>query len=322
MVNLALIGIGAWGRNYVSTLKYFKGVRIKYLCSKTIKTLHSFQGDYIKTTNYKDLLIYKDIDGVIVATPNATHYEISQEFIKRGFNLLIEKPFVNNYDQALKLKSLQQKNGSRILVGHNYLFDPPYLKTKELVKALGKIRYIYYDGSNNGPYRNGTSALWDIGPHAISLCLDIYQKDPAQISAWALDTLKPEKGFYDVSFIKLKFIDDTQAFIKISWLFPLKKRELVIVGRKDAIIYDAVADKRIVYYKDMIALQKQGKTKIVYPSYDSTKSLEMEIKEFVKIIKNKKYKTSSEMELGVKVTRILQLAEHSIRENGKPLIIS
>ena len=326
MLQLALIGVGAWGKNYISTIKSFSDCRIKYLCSKSAKTLQSFQGEYIKTTNYKDLFNYSDIDGIIIATPNSTHYRISHEFIKRGFNLLIEKPLVENYPQSLRLKSLQQNSISRILVGHTHLFDPAYVKTKELAKSIGPIRYISYEGLNNGPYRKNTSTLWDVGPHAISLCLDISKKEPIKISAWALDTLRPKRDFFDLAIIRIKFFDQTEAFIKISWLFPLRKRELVIIGSKSGIIYDADADKRIIYFKNMIPNTKdinlrKNITEVSYPKYDSKTALEVEIREFIDVVKNDNKISHSDLDFGVKVTKMIHLAEESIRHSGREIVV-
>ncbi len=323
MITLAIIGIGAWGKNYISALKSFKDCKIKYLCSSTEETLKTFQGDYVKTTNYKDLLAYKDIDGVIIATPNATHYEIAYNFLKKGVNLLIEKPLVESYSQSLKLKSLQQKTNAKVLIGHTYLFDPAYVKAKELVKSLGKIRYISYEGLNNGPYRANTSTLWDVGPHAVSLCLDIHQKEPTEVSAWALDSLNKKNKLYDFSFIKLKFSDQVEVFIKISWLYPIKKRELIIVGSKNSIMYDAVAEKRITYYKNMISpiitKHKKNNVEISYPSYNSNMPLESEIKEFIDAIRNNKNIRRSSLDFGIRVTRIINLAEQSIINAGKSI---
>ncbi len=327
MIQLALIGAGPWGRNFISTIKSFTDCRIKYVCSKTAKTLKSLRGNYIKTTNYKDLFRYSDIDGVIIATPSSTHYKISQEFLKKGFNLLIEKPLTINYLQALKLRSLHQNSKTKILVGHTYLFDPAYKKTKELAKSIGQIRYLSYEGSNNGPYRKDASILWDWGSHAISFCLDIYQKEPVQISAWALDTLRPESGLFDFALIKLKFFDQVEAFIKISWLSPIKKRELVIVGSKSTIIYNDLADKKITYYQDM-GPKVRGKNiikynpKIEYPKYQLTLPLEMEIREFIDVVKNEKTVSHSGLDFGVKITKMIHLTEQSIKQNGKPINVS
>lgn len=323
MTNLALVGIGNWGKNYISTINSLKNVKIKYLCSQSLKTLNLYKGDFVKTTNYTDFFKYKDIDGIIIATPNHTHYEISQDFLKRGFNLLIEKPMVENYSQALTLRALQKNSSSKILVGHNYLFDPAYRETKRLVKSIGRIRYISYEGTNNGPYRNGTSALWDIGSHAVSLCLDIYLEKPVQVCAWAVSPLIPGTEFYDFAIIKIIFSDQTEAFIKVSWLFPVKRRELTIVGDKDTIVYDAVANKKIIYYKNMVKTSdlKVKNTRASFPKYGRTLSLTAEINEFAEAIKKNKAVEISNLELATNITKIISLAYKSIANNGKPELI-
>ena len=317
MINLALIGVGAWGKNYVSTCKKLSNVRIKYLCAKTEETLNDFQGDFIKTNNYKDLFKYPDIDGVIIATPNATHHEISYEFLKRGFNVLVEKPMSEDYFASRSLLPIQKKNGAKFQVGHIYLFDPAYKKTKELVQSIGKLRYIDFVGTNNGPLRKGTSALWDIGSHAISLCLDISQKNPKKVSAWANTSVHPGTKYFDFTSLKLELEDGIVAYIKVSWLFPVKKRELVIVGEKDSIMYDAEAKKKVIFYKNMYS--KLNLPKITYPKYSSLTPLEIEINEFVQAIKKKKVITQSGLAFGIKVTKVLNLAERSIAQNGKAM---
>jgi len=326
MLKLALIGAGNWGKKYLTTVKSFKDCRIKYLCVKSSDTLKSIKGEYVKTTNYKDLFKYSDIDGIIIATPNSTHFKIAYEFLKRGYNLLIEKPMLESYSESLRLKSIQKITKARVIVGHTYLFDPAYIKMKKMITSIGKIRYVSYDGMNNGPYREGTSAIWDIGPHAISLCLDISQKKPVQVSTWALDTLTPKKGYYDFCFIKLKFSDQTNAYIRISWLFPVKKRELVVVGTKDAIIYDAAGDKKLTYLENMIDMSKKTRKiknsmKIFYPQYDPATPLEIELREFMDVIKYNKGITQSDLDFGIKVTKIIELAIRSIKHGGLPVDI-
>lgn len=323
MINLALVGIGNWGKNYLSTINALKNVKIKYLCSQSLETLNLYKGDFVKTINYTDFFKYKDIDGVIIATPNNTHYEVSQEFLKRGFNLLIEKPMVENYSHALNLRALQKKSSSKVIVGYNYLFDPAYKKAKQFVRSIGRIRYISYEGTNNGPYRNGTSALWDIGSHAVSLCLDIHSKEPVQVCAWAVSSLMPGTEFYDFAIMKIIFSDQTEAFIKVSWLFPVKRRELTIVGDRDTVVYDAVANKKVICYKNMVKVSdcKVENIRVSFPIYDRTLSLMAEINEFVEAIRKDKVVEKSNIEFGVNITKIISLAYKSIVNNGRPELI-
>lgn len=326
MITLALIGIGEWGKNFISTVDSMSNCQIKYVCSKTDEKLRLLDNSFYKITNHKDLFKFTDIDGVIIATAGSTHFEIAKEFLQKGFNLLIEKPLALNYSDALALKSLKDNSKARVLVGHVYLFDPAYTTVKKLFKSLGEIQYISYEGVNNGPYRSDMSILWDMGPHPISLVLDLYQKDPVQIQAWSLNKLRPKKNLFDIAFMNLKFSDETKAFVKISWLSPFKRRELVIVGSEDAIVYNDLEKKKITYYKNTgpkiingYAIKTNSERE--YPSYGSETPLQMEIKEFVEAIKENREIKKSDLDFGVRVTRLLELTEQSIKDNGRVIEI-
>lgn len=304
MINLALIGIGDWGRNYLSTIKAFPNCQIKYVCSRSPEKLLPFNENFIKTTNFKELLKYQDIDGVIIATPGSTHYQIAKELLKKGFNLLIEKPLTINYKDTLKLKT-----SAKVLVGHIYLFDPAFLKAKQLLKKIGPIQYVSYEAINKGPYRSDMSVLWDLGPHPISLLLDIYQKDPIQIQAWGINCLKLKSKLLDMVMLKMKFPDKTQAFVKISWLSPIKRRELTIVGVKSTLVYNDLQPNRLTLFENM-------GSKVKHPSYPHRLPLEVELGEFIDAISKNRAIERSNLDFGIRVTKLLSFAEQSIRKEG------
>lgn len=327
MINLALIGVGEWGKHYLSTIKNFSDCKVKYVCVRTPERLKLFSGDFIKTTNFRDLLKYKDIDGVIIATPGSTHFGIAKEFLEKGFNLLIEKPLTLKYDQALELAALKDQTIAKVMVGHIYLFDPAYLKAKTLMKKLGTIKYVSYEAVNNGPYRNDMSVLWDLGPHAAAFLLDIFEQSPTQVTAWAVDNLRPKSRLWDIVFINFKFSNYSQAFIKISWLFPVKRRELVIAGNKSTLCYNDLIPHKLTLYEDMgprltggIAVRENPQIK--HPAYQDKLPLEMELQEFVNAIRENKSIQKSDLDFGVKITKLLHFAEQSILDDGKVINVS
>jgi hypothetical protein len=61
---------------------------------------------------------------------------------------------------------------------------------------------------------------------------------------------------------------------------------------------------------------------VSYPSYDNTTSLTNEVAEFVSLIKNKKTHNRSDINLSINVTKIISMAEQSIRNNGKQIKIN
>lgn len=80
-------------------------------------------------------------DTVINATMDQMHYETTEKLISAGYNILLEKPIVNNKEELLKLQSSAQKKGVSIVICHVLRYTPFYRKIKQLIND-GKIGNI------------------------------------------------------------------------------------------------------------------------------------------------------------------------------------
>lgn len=303
MTTLALVGKGRWGKNYINTINNLSS------CVLPKK--------FVKASNYKDLFAFSGIDGVIIATPSSTHFKIAKEFLERGFNVLIEKPMTTNYKDALELSKIARKYKNIVMVGHIYLYNPAFLRVKKLIKSIGKIKYISTEGMNYGPIRNDVSALWDWGPHDISMLIDLLGSLPQEVSAYGLSSLRPNTEFYDMCNLKLKFPNDIFVFVNIGWLSPVKKRNMTIVGEKSTIVFDDTIEKKVALIQNL-GINKE----IKYPSFAKEFPLTLEISNFVNSVQNKKKKNSSSLKMGLNVIKVLEACEKSMKSNGKIIKIN
>lgn len=290
-MKFALVGRGIWGKNYIRTIKKIPGCELPK--------------DYIKTKNYNELFRYKDIDGVIIATPASTHYKIARDFLERGFNILVEKPLALNFQDALKLKKIADQNKVAVaMVGHIYLFNPAFETFKKYVQKIRKILYIESYGSNYGPFRKDVSPLWDWAPHDISMLTDIFGK-PTSITAW-----ETNRTMY---YIKLNF-RKMSTFIFCGSQSPIKKRSMTAVGNKSAVIFDDTSSRKVLYIKKLSRIPK-----ISYPYYNKEDSLRRQLVEFINCIKAKK-KPKTDLNHGTEVVKIIEAAEKSLREGGRIIL--
>lgn len=302
MTTLALVGAGRWGKNYINTIRNLSSCELPER--------------YVKTKNYKELFAFDNIQGVIIATPSSTHFKIAKEFLEKGFNILIEKPTTTNYKDALRLSKIAGKNKNIVMVGHIYLYNPAFLKVKELIKSAGKIKYISTEGMNYGPIRSDVSALWDWGPHDVSMAIDLLGDLPEEVSGNGLSSLRPETEFYDMCNLKLKFANDTYCFINIGWLSPIKKRSMTIVGEKSTIVFDDTIEKKVTVIKNLKTKETDN------PSYPKNSPLMLEISSFVDLIENKEKNNNSSLKMGLDVVKVLEACEKSMRMNGKIIKIN
>lgn len=317
MSTLAILGVGRWGKNYIKAVENIPKINLKYLCASQKKTLESFNDKYVKVYNFKDLLRFKDIDGIIIATPSSTHYTLAKFFLSKGYNLLIEKPLTTNYDHAEELGKIYQRVKSITMVGHVYLYNTAYLKFKEKILEIGTIQYLEFEGCNFGPFPKNSSALWEWAPHDVAMCLDILSKFPVDISVWAVGK--------DMVYARLRF-KNTQAFMKLGWLSPVKRRRVTIVGSKSSIIFDDTLDKKIIFYENVgsdFATDKEGLNNNFYPRYPKyfqEEPIVSELKEFVDCLKKKK-KPRTDLEHGLAVIKVIQSMKESINNNGKIIYV-
>lgn len=305
MTNLALIGIGRWGKNYIRTLKDIKDVNLKYICASSDQNLQKISGDYIKLKNYKDLIKHKEIEGIIIATPSATHYRIAKYFLPQGHNLLIEKPLAVKYEDAKYLEKIQKNSKSIAMVGHIFLYNPAFLEFKKLVNQMGKIEYLDFEGCDYGPFPKDSSALWEWAPHDVSMCLDLLSKMSISVQAWSFKK--------DMVYTKLNF-KDTVAFMKFGWLSPVKKRKVTVVGSKSSIIFDDTKDRKISFY------EKMGLAVPQYPDYSCEEPLMTELEEFVSCIRNNR-PPKTDLNNSVLVLKVIDAMQKSINKNGKLIFL-
>ena len=84
------------------------------------------------------------LDLVTVATPNATHYEISRSFLEAGFHVLCEKPLTMTAEEAEHIVAVSRETGRICAVNYGYSGYPLVRQMKAMIAGgeLGKIRLI------------------------------------------------------------------------------------------------------------------------------------------------------------------------------------
>lgn len=289
MTTLALIGKGRWGKNYINTIAQIKDCRLPE--------------ENIKARDYKSILQKKGIDGVIITTPASTHFEIAKKFLEGGFNLLIEKPITTSLSDALKLKKNQ--GSSTVMVGHIFRYNSAFIELRKQIQKIGKIKFIHSEGMNNGPIRSDVSALWDYAPHYISMIVSLLG-NPLSVSA--LETGSNPDDSYT---LKLKFSGDLSTFSKVSRASPVKKRNLSISGEKGEIIFDDLADKKLL-------VKIFAENRKYYPQVSKITPLENELLEFIDCIKTKR-RPKTDLDEAIITIKVLEAAEESIKQDGKEI---
>lgn len=120
-INIAVIGKGGMGTSNTLTALSVEGVKLVGVCDlydKRLKDAKAQWGNEIFVTkDYKEILLRKDIDAVIIATPDHWHQPIAIEAMNAGKHVYCEKPVIHKLGEGKALIEAQKKSGVLFQVG-------------------------------------------------------------------------------------------------------------------------------------------------------------------------------------------------------------
>ena len=245
MIRLGLIGAGRWGKNFIRTIRELGGVTLSALCSRHPDSRSLVDSSCTILCDWHDLACNDLCDGVIIATPPDTHTEILGAMISARIPSMVEKPLTLDLQEALDLQELLRENPTPVLVDHTYLFHPAYRELKRLSSQLGPIRSIQSEGGGPGPFRPNYTALWDYGPHDISLCLDLLGASPIRMELTHADVLPQKDGIGGSYKLALVFPDNVTATIRVSNMKREKVRRVAVEFAGDQLVFDDLAPHKL-----------------------------------------------------------------------------
>lgn len=252
MINIAQIGVGYWGPNLLRNLIANKECNVK-----TVIDLAKERRDFVKglypavavTDNAQQVFDDPSIDAIVIATPVATHFDLSIAALKSGKHVLVEKPMAKTATEVEKIGVIAKKNDLVAMVGHTFLYNAAVRYLKQLVYSgeLGEIRYIYSQRLNLGRIRSDVDALWNFAPHDVSIIQYLLgDPTPVSVARHGMDYVQP--GIEDVVFLDIVYPNKVMAHIHVSWLDPHKVRQMIVVGSKKMVVYDDIAENKIAIY--------------------------------------------------------------------------
>lgn len=191
------IGVGLIG--YGMAARVFHAPVIESVPRLRLKKVFARRGDearerYPQVEVVRDaaaLLRDEEITLVVVATPNASHFELARDSLLAGKHVVVEKPFTNTSDEARQLIELAGERERLISVHHNRRWDGDFLTVRSVVASglLGRlVEYeSHFDRFRNRPRPNawredegpGSGILYDLGPHLIDQALVLFGRPHA-----------------------------------------------------------------------------------------------------------------------------------------------
>lgn len=188
-INVGLVGYGFSGRVFhlppmLENDKY----NIKKIMARSEKNVNDIKVSYPEfeiVSNFDDIINDSKIDLVVIATANEVHYEYTKKALEMKKHVVCEKPFVEKYEDALKLFELAKKNNVILRVFHNRKYDGDINTLKELIKEKDFGRLISFstrfdryrpEVNENWRFKEGNMAgiFYDLAPHLVHHVIELF----------------------------------------------------------------------------------------------------------------------------------------------------
>jgi predicted dehydrogenase len=162
-IRFAVIGCGGMGTGHLSSLvKRSEADNIQVVAVSDVyqRRLTRAMGICHGTgdRDYRRVLERKDIDAVLIATPDHWHAKISIDAMESGKHVYVEKPMTHTVEQAIQLREAVKRSGRILQVGPNGTANDSYWVAGEAIRAgrIGKVTWA--QGSYN---RNARICLFN-----------------------------------------------------------------------------------------------------------------------------------------------------------------
>jgi predicted dehydrogenase len=319
-LNVGIIGIGYIAQvAYIPTLKREKDVKLYSLCDideaklYRLKEIHNVDRIYF---DFEKFLEDKELDAVIITTPNHLHTPLAIAAMEFKKHVLLEKPVsLNLFEADFLLEKKREFKNIVLMPVFNQALRPDVKKIKEMIdkNMIGKIyhiecgyrkkRFEFEEVEWKEKEESGGGALFIQGINVLEILYCLFRKIPEKIIS-SLYKEEVEKEVF--SFFK---IDDISVNFEIRW-----DPELV----RDYMYFNIYGEKGIIYLNPFKAIEKRyGKLLDVKPEIDEEESFfkisfSRQIRNFINAIRGKE-KPLFEIEDAINVLKIIE----KIRESSK-----
>ena len=322
-VSVAVIGCGYWGKNLVRNFNQLGALSMVCDSTPAGQKLAAETAPGVDVTSRVEEALSTKAQGVVIATPAETHYQLAKQALMAGKDVFVEKPLALTYEQGSELVDLAARQDRILMVGHVLEYHPAIVRLFELVHGgeLGQVRYIYSNRLSLGKVRREENILWSFAPHDIAIILRLMGSLPFQVVACGGSYIQP--NIADVTVTNLLFDNGIRAHIHVSWLHPFKEQRLVVIGARKMASFDDV-NKKIVLYDQRVDVNEgqpipvKGKGDEV--DFDEDEPLKLECQAFLNALITRQ-PPATDGQSGLRVLRVLQAAQRSLVMNGEPVTL-
>jgi predicted dehydrogenase len=212
-LRVAVIGIGGIGAAHLRCARTTDATNLVCACDLDqhhLDHLHVADPALSLTTDWRIVRDRDDLDAVIVALPHHLYVDAVPSLLEAGHNVLMEKPFGRNLDEAHTMVDAAKKAGRVLMVCGQNKFSPAFARSRRIISdgVIGDVSLIrgtsVYRWGNSRDWgwrgnraQSGGAALLDAGWHILEQITELHGVPEAVFAASGTKKAAPSVD-YDV----------------------------------------------------------------------------------------------------------------------------
>lgn len=223
MITIAYIGFGVSVREYhIPYVENRRDIRVKYVYRREedVPQFAEYEPFYPEITFTADLhqvLSDREVDLVVVNTPDQFHVPYAKQILNAGKHALVEKPFAPTAAEAREVFALAKEKGLICMPNQNRRFDADFLAVKEVMRSgkLGELVRLesHYDYYRPNGWYDHLGTLYNLAVHQIDQIISLLgMPDSTRFDVRSIHHPGAGDDYYDLEF----FYGNSKASVNTS----------------------------------------------------------------------------------------------------------
>ncbi len=300
-IKVGIIGVGYLGTQHARILSYLEEAELQAVADidfqKALQIGNRHGVKYFE--NYEDMI--DEIDAAVVATDTSAHFKVSENLLRHGKHVLVEKPITETVEQGERLLELAAKNHLILQVGHLERFNPA---VEAVENVISDPRFIEVQRLGSFSARSlDIDVVLDLMIHDLDIILALIKDEVVAIKSSGIHVVSEKT---DIANARLEFRSGCVATLTASRVHQGKVRKLRIFEPTSYYSIDYIDQEVKVFPLD------GRQTDIKTLKIQKDEPLKRELKNFLDCVDTGKMTKVS----GAEGLRALKLAYDVIRELG------
>lgn len=246
-INTGLLAFGLSGRVFHAPfIQSHPGFKLVSVTERSHKKANHHYPEIKSYETIEQVINTKEIELIVVNTPNYTHFEFAKQALHAGKHVIIEKALTISLSEAQTLFNLGKTLRRKIMVYQNRRWDSDFQSVKNVVESgrLGDLievhfrfdRYTNDLSSASKTHAAGSGIVYGLMPHLFDQAISLFGKPLRCLKTTGSN--RPGTLVDDYAFFHLIYPNNLNVYLYTSFLVAKRTPAFVLHGLKGSYIKD------------------------------------------------------------------------------------